>query len=121
MFASNVSATIEPQAILRSVIEVYPVGVVIVGPLGNIILANSELERMFGYAPMKLSANRSTCSYPRTCNPNTPDTAFYSRRMPRFVWPRTAGSAGGTRMGRNFPSKWAFARFIRATERWFLA
>lgn len=45
MFANNVSATIEPHAILKSVIAVYPVGVVIVDPLGNIILANGELER----------------------------------------------------------------------------
>jgi PAS domain S-box-containing protein len=50
MFASNVSAMLEPQAILKSVIAVYPVGVVIVDPLGNIMLANGELERMFGYA-----------------------------------------------------------------------
>jgi PAS domain-containing protein len=50
MFASNVSAMLEPQAILKSVIAVYPVGVVIVDPLGNIILANGELERMFGCA-----------------------------------------------------------------------
>jgi PAS domain S-box-containing protein len=51
MFASDVSAAVEPKAILKSVIEVCPVGVVIVDPLGNIILANGELERMFGYAP----------------------------------------------------------------------
>jgi PAS domain S-box-containing protein len=40
----------EPDDILRSVIEVCPVGVVIVEPLGKIVLANGEMERMFGYA-----------------------------------------------------------------------
>ena len=41
----------EPQAILKSAMEVCPLAIVIVDPLGNIVLANGEMERMFGYAP----------------------------------------------------------------------
>jgi PAS domain S-box-containing protein len=39
----------EPEQILRSAIEACPFGIVIVEPLGKIVLANSEMERMFGY------------------------------------------------------------------------
>jgi PAS domain S-box-containing protein len=50
LFAADVRAKMEPEEILRSAIEVCPFGIVIVDPLGKIVLANSELERMFGYA-----------------------------------------------------------------------
>jgi PAS domain S-box-containing protein len=44
------SAKMTPQDILRSATEVCPFAIVMVEPLGKIVLANSELERMFGYA-----------------------------------------------------------------------
>ncbi len=40
----------EPEDILRSAVEVCPFGIVMVEPLGKIVLANVEMERMFGYA-----------------------------------------------------------------------
>jgi PAS domain S-box-containing protein len=48
--ANGVSAKMEPEDILRSAIEVCPFAIVMVEPLGEIVLANNELERMFGYA-----------------------------------------------------------------------
>jgi PAS domain S-box-containing protein len=39
-----------PEDILRSTIQVCPFGVVVVEPSGVIVLANRELELMFGYA-----------------------------------------------------------------------
>ena len=44
----------ELNSILNGVMEVYPVGIVLCDQLGNILLANRELERMFGYAPAEL-------------------------------------------------------------------
>jgi PAS domain S-box-containing protein len=51
LFASAAGATSESRAILKGAIEVYPVGIVLVEACGNIVLANSEMERMFGYEP----------------------------------------------------------------------
>jgi PAS domain S-box-containing protein len=47
---SDARAKMEPEDILRSAIEARPFGIVIVEPLGKIVLANGEVERMFGYA-----------------------------------------------------------------------
>jgi PAS domain S-box-containing protein len=44
----------DPGELLRSVTDVRPVGVVMVEPAGKIIHANSEMERMFGYAQDEL-------------------------------------------------------------------
>jgi PAS domain S-box-containing protein len=52
--ASELSAKLEPEEILRRAFEVCPFGIVIVEPLGRIMLANSEMERMFGYAQDEL-------------------------------------------------------------------
>jgi PAS domain S-box-containing protein len=49
--ASDVTAIMAPEDILRGAVEVCPVGIVVVEPRGKIVLANSEMERMFGYAP----------------------------------------------------------------------
>jgi PAS domain S-box-containing protein len=43
------NAKITREDLFRSVVEVCSVGIVLVDPLGEIILANSELERMFGF------------------------------------------------------------------------
>jgi PAS domain S-box-containing protein len=48
--AADVAAKMEPEDILRSATEVCPFAIVLVEPLGTIVLANNELERMFGYA-----------------------------------------------------------------------
>ena len=48
--ASDTSAPMGPDDILRSAIEACPFGIVIVESLGKIVLANGEVERMFGYA-----------------------------------------------------------------------
>jgi PAS domain S-box-containing protein len=48
--ARDASAKIEAGDILSSVVEVCPVGIIVVEPLGQILLANGEMERMFGYA-----------------------------------------------------------------------
>jgi PAS domain S-box-containing protein len=48
--AGGMSAIMEPEDVLRSAAEVCPFAIVMVEPLGTILLANSELERMFGYA-----------------------------------------------------------------------
>jgi PAS domain S-box-containing protein len=39
-----------PREILAALIEVCPFSIMVVGSLGKIVLANSETERMFGYA-----------------------------------------------------------------------
>ncbi|MDB5600168.1 MAG: sensor hybrid histidine kinase [Xanthobacteraceae bacterium] len=48
--ASGATAKIAPEDILKGAIEVFPFGILIVQPGGQIIFASSELERMFGYA-----------------------------------------------------------------------
>jgi PAS domain S-box-containing protein len=48
--AGDPGALIEPQDVLRGAIEVCPFAIVVVDPAGRIVLANDELERMFGYA-----------------------------------------------------------------------
>jgi PAS domain S-box-containing protein len=48
--ASDAIAKMERESILRAAIEICPFGIVIVEPLGKIVLANGEMERMFGYA-----------------------------------------------------------------------
>jgi PAS domain S-box-containing protein len=48
--ARDASAGMGPEEIFGSAIEVCPVGIVMVDPLGRIVLANSEMQRMFGYA-----------------------------------------------------------------------
>jgi PAS domain S-box-containing protein len=40
----------EPEDIFNGAIGLFPFGIVIVEPLGKIVFANSEMERMFGYA-----------------------------------------------------------------------
>jgi PAS domain S-box-containing protein len=52
--AGDVSAKMEPEDILRGATEVCPFAIVLVEPLGTIVLANNELERMFGYAQGEL-------------------------------------------------------------------
>jgi PAS domain S-box-containing protein len=52
--AGDLGAPIEPEAVLRSAIEVCPFAIVMVDPLGRIILVNDELDRMFGYASAEL-------------------------------------------------------------------
>ncbi len=52
--AGDLGAPIEPEAVLRSAIEICPFAIVMVDPLGRIILVNDELDRMFGYAPGEL-------------------------------------------------------------------
>jgi PAS domain S-box-containing protein len=52
--AGDLGAPIDPEGVLRSSIEICPFAIVIVDPLGKIILANDELERIFGYAPGEL-------------------------------------------------------------------
>jgi PAS domain S-box-containing protein len=47
--ASEFRANVEPQAIFMSAIDACPFGIVLVEPLGKIVLANSEMERIFGY------------------------------------------------------------------------
>lgn len=54
LLASHLSASVGPRTIWESAIEVYPVGIVVVEPFGNIVLANSETGRMFGYAPEEI-------------------------------------------------------------------
>ncbi|MGA2893181.1 MAG: PAS domain-containing protein [Xanthobacteraceae bacterium] len=51
LFESKTSATVEPQAILKSAVAVYPVGFVRVEPLEDIEFVNSEVERVFGRSP----------------------------------------------------------------------
>src|ERR1019366_5030373 len=48
--ADDVGSPLVPDDLLTSAIEVCPFAIVMVGPRGNIVLANGELERMFGYA-----------------------------------------------------------------------
>ena len=48
--AGGVAARLAPEDVLQSASEICPFAVVMVGPLGKIVLANAELERMFGYA-----------------------------------------------------------------------
>jgi PAS domain S-box-containing protein len=43
-------AKMNQESVLRAIIEVCPFGIVVVEPLGKIVLANGEMERMFGYA-----------------------------------------------------------------------
>jgi PAS domain S-box-containing protein len=47
--ASDVRANVEPQAIFLNGIDTCPFGIVLVEPLGQIVFANSEMERLFGY------------------------------------------------------------------------
>jgi PAS domain S-box-containing protein len=44
----------DPDDVLRSMIEVCPVGIVVVDSGGNMVLVNGEMERLFGYAPDEL-------------------------------------------------------------------
>ena len=44
----------DPEHIARSAIEVFPVGIVVVETGGKIVLANSAMERLFGYTPDEL-------------------------------------------------------------------
>jgi PAS domain S-box-containing protein len=46
---TGVVANMAPEDLLRSAGEICPFAVVMVDPLGKIVLANDELERMFGY------------------------------------------------------------------------
>src|ERR1700682_1804255 len=46
----GMGAIMEPEDVLRSAAEVCPFAIIMVEPLGRILFANSELERMFGYA-----------------------------------------------------------------------
>jgi PAS domain S-box-containing protein len=48
--ADGDSANMAPEDLLRSASDICPFAVVMVEPLGKIVLANDELERMFGYA-----------------------------------------------------------------------
>ena len=77
LFASNVNE-VELQAILRSAIEVYPVGIVVVDALGNIVLANSEMERIFGYTADEIIGRPVDMLVHQTCNPNMLCTVFLS-------------------------------------------
>jgi PAS domain S-box-containing protein len=57
LFSSLVSdfdVEMQLNGLLKSVTDVRPVGIIIVGPAGKIIHANSEMERMFGYAQDEL-------------------------------------------------------------------
>jgi PAS domain S-box-containing protein len=46
----NPNATMQPEIIFRMAIEACPVGIVMTDGSGNIVLVNTEMERLFGYA-----------------------------------------------------------------------
>jgi PAS domain S-box-containing protein len=50
LVVGDVGAQLDPDDVLRGAIEVCPFAIVMVEPFGRIVLANDELERMFGYA-----------------------------------------------------------------------
>jgi PAS domain S-box-containing protein len=52
--AGDLGVLIEPETVLRSAIDTCPFAIVVVDPVGKIALVNSQLERMFGYAPGEL-------------------------------------------------------------------
>ncbi len=45
----------EREAFFHSLVEASPDGMMVVDPAGRIVLANTEMERMFGYAPGELA------------------------------------------------------------------
>jgi len=50
MHSCDASVTILPEEIFRLAIEACPVGIVMTDRAGNIILVNTEMERLFGYS-----------------------------------------------------------------------
>ena len=50
----SASANIKPDTIFWTAIDACPFGIVLVEPLGKIMLANSEMERIFGYSREEL-------------------------------------------------------------------
>jgi PAS domain S-box-containing protein len=79
-------AKMNQESVLRAIIEVCPFGIVVVEPLGKIVLANGEMERMFGYAHDELIDQPVDILLPtnlraRHAEHRTPFTASHEARM----------------------------------------
>jgi len=101
--ASDASAKIDPIHMLSSVIEASPFGVVIVDPLGTIVLVNSELARMFGYAHAALVGETVDILVPRNvCAQHARHRSQFSTH-PQIRAARNRNLSGLRKDGTEFP------------------
>jgi len=99
-FASDVSAKIDD--ILRSAIEVCPFGIIIVEPFGKIMLANTEVERMFGYAHDALIGETVDILVPRNvCGQHAQHRRQFAAH-PQIRTPKNRNLSGRRRDGTEF-------------------
>jgi PAS domain S-box-containing protein len=103
----------------KGLLESAPDAMVIVNPEGEIVLVNSQTEKLFGYARDEMLVTKSRCLSPSTTRPNIPNTVANSLpSRTRGPWARGWSFTAGAKMERNSLWKSASARWSQKKVFW---